>query len=170
MDIAVNKNAPVTTVLEPKFWKICSPQKKQILLLEDDLSMRLILLRLLAGEDYSVSPATDTSEALAFAVTGKYDLLLLDLNKPDANGRKALRQIKATKPELPFVVLTAQPSRFLLSLAAGVGVLLAKPLDFVQLFETIRNLLAEPPLENLPGTPAQIRTPGHSSLLQDKAK
>ena len=150
MDAIIVKSGP-TTAEEQKTWKISSPQKKRILLLDDNPAIRQILLRLLVEENYCVSPAANGSEALAFAAAAKYDLVLLDLNLPDEEGRKALNQISVENPELPVVVITARPCQFFLALAAGVGVLLEKPLDFVKLFDTIRDLLEVPPADPLPG-------------------
>ncbi len=150
MNVSVEKSMPGAAG-EPKTWKVSSPQKKRILLLDDDPAIRQILLRLLAEEDYCVSSAADGNEALAFAAATKYDLVLLDLNLPTDNGRKALNQITADNPDLPVVVITARPGQFFLALAAGVGVLLEKPLDFVRLFDTIRDLLEAAPSRELPG-------------------
>jgi DNA-binding response OmpR family regulator len=154
---------PVTTVKteEQKTWKISSPQKKRILLLDDDPAIRQVLLRLLAQEEYSVSSAADGTEALELVAAAKYDLVLLDLNAPDENGRKAFNQITAENPELPVIVITARPSQFFLALAAGIGVLLEKPLDFVKLFDTIRDLLEESPERQLKGLLAVPMSLGH---------
>jgi DNA-binding NtrC family response regulator len=151
MNALIEKNAPVAGAAEPKLWKISSPQKKRILLLDDDPAIRQILLRLLAEENYCVSPAADGAEALAFAAAAKYDLVLLDLNLPSENDREAFNQITKGNPELPVVLITARPDRFSLAPTMGVSVLLEKPLDFVKLFDTIRDLLEEPPAGQLPG-------------------
>jgi CheY-like chemotaxis protein len=145
MDAISQKSVTAGELEGQKTWKISSPQKKRILLLDDDPAIRQVLLRLLAQEEYSVSAAADGVEALEFAATAKYDLVLLDLNVPDENGRKAFDQITAENPELPVIVITARPSQFLLAVAAGIRVLLEKPLDFVKLFNTIRDLLEESP-------------------------
>jgi DNA-binding NtrC family response regulator len=45
---------------------------------------------------------------------------------------------------LPIIPITARPNQFFSALAAGVGALLEKPLDFEKLFITIESLLQEP--------------------------
>jgi two-component system, OmpR family, response regulator MprA len=151
MNAIVAPPASAAGTADQKTWKISSSQKKRILLLDDDPAIRQILLRLLADENYCVSAAADGAEALAFTTTSRYDLVLLDLNLPDESGHEVLSQITADNPELPVVLITARPDQFFLALAAGVGVVLEKPLDFVKLFDTIRDLLEEPPEGQLKG-------------------
>ena len=153
MNITVQNHAPVADLAEQMTWAISLLPKKRILLLDDDPAIRQVLLRLLADENYNVSPAADDAEALKCAATSKFDLVLLNLNLPDEKGRKAFEQIKADNPQLPVVVITTRPDRFVPALAAGTGVLLEKPMDFVKLFDTIHDLLDGPPehqLEELP--------------------
>jgi CheY-like chemotaxis protein len=151
MDTISPNPVTVAPVEEQKTWKISSPHKKRILLLDDNPAIRQVLLRLLTQENYSVSSAVDGAEALECVANSKYDLVLLDLNTPEESGRNVFHQITAENPELPVVVITARPNQFFLALAAGIGVLLEKPLDFVKLFDTIRDLLEESPEHQLKG-------------------
>lgn len=153
MNDTVQNLAPVADLAEQMTWAISLLPRKRILLLDDNPAIRQVLLRLLADEDYNVSPAADDAEALKCAATSKFDLILLDLNLPDEKGRKAFEQIKAANPQIPVIVITARPDQFASALAGGAGVLLEKPMDFVKLFDTIHELLDGPPehpLEELP--------------------
>jgi CheY-like chemotaxis protein len=118
--------------------------KSKILLVEDDFAIRQILFRLLDDEDYFVVAAASASEALALASTTKFDLALLDLNKPVEGGWETFEQLSKQNPALPIILITAPPNRVFPALASGVVALLEKPLDFVTLFDTIRSLLQEP--------------------------
>jgi CheY-like chemotaxis protein len=151
MDTTCGKPVTVAPAEEQKTWKISSQHKKRILLLDDNPAIRQVLLRLLTQENYCVSSAADGAEALERVASSKYDLVLLDLNAPEESGRNAFNRITAENPELPVVVITARPNQFFLALAAGIGVLLEKPLDFVKLFDTIRDLLEESPEHQLKG-------------------
>jgi DNA-binding response OmpR family regulator len=120
------------------------PKKGKILLVDDDLAIRQILARLLEDEDYFVLTAADGAEALKLAAATKFDLAMLDLNMPVKNGWETFEQLSEKNPLMPIILITARPNQFFPALASGVGALLEKPLDFVKLFDAIRNLLLEP--------------------------
>ena len=120
------------------------PAKKKILLVDDDPAIRRILVRLLAEEDYVVLTAANGAEAVSQAEVIAPDLVLLDLNMPVKDGWQTFEELSSQHPEMPFILITARPNQFFTALAAGVGALLEKPLDFAKLFSTIHNLLEEP--------------------------
>jgi len=119
--------------------------QRRILLVDDDRAIRQILLRLFEDEDYFVLAAPNGVEALALVNATKFDLVLLDLNLPLKDGWETFTQLSTKNPELPVILITAGSNQFLPALASGVDALLEKPLDFVELFHTVRNLLEEPP-------------------------
>jgi CheY-like chemotaxis protein len=80
-----------------------------VLLIEDDLKMLEVLSALLQADNITVDNAVSASEALTLARGQKFDLILLDLGLPDANGFDLLRNLKEF-PEtetIPVIVLTA---------------------------------------------------------------
>jgi CheY-like chemotaxis protein len=123
--------------------------KQKILLVDDDPAIRQILVRLLTEEDFIVLSAANGVEALVLSASAKFDLVLLDLNMPVKNGWETFEQLSANNPLLPIILITARPNQFFPALAAGVGALLEKPLDFTKLFQTIRELLEESEEERL---------------------
>ena len=129
--------------------KDAMPAKQKILLVDDDPAIRQILFRLLDEEDYFVLTAANGVEALELDQATKFDLVLLDLNMPVKDGWETFKQLSAKHPLLPIILITARPNQFFPALASGVGALLEKPLDFVKLFHTIRNLLEEPAEERM---------------------
>jgi CheY-like chemotaxis protein len=140
--------------------KAARPAKGKILLVDDDPAIRQILMRLLAEEDYYVLTAANGVEALVLVASMKFDLVLLDLNMPIKDGWETFEQLTTENPLLPIILITARPNQFFPALAAGVGALLEKPLDFVKLFDTIRDLLDEPPelrLARMTGRPSAFR-------------
>lgn len=115
----------------------------QILLVDDDPAIRQVLSRLLTDEDYLVLTADSGAEAIEMVETLKIDLVVLDLNLPNQDGLDALEHLMLKHPLLPIILIAAHPHQFFPALALGVGALLEKPLDFVQLFHTIHQLLNE---------------------------
>jgi DNA-binding response OmpR family regulator len=80
-----------------------------ILLVEDEPRLRRTLARSLQGRDFQVAEATTAAEAIAAATLDQYDLMLLDVNLPDATGWDVLRELRAKGREVPVVVLSAVP-------------------------------------------------------------
>jgi CheY-like chemotaxis protein len=138
MNATLEMPAPVA---KPRATK---PAKSKILLVDDDSAIRQILLRLLVEEGYLVLTAANGVEALELAKVTKFDLVLLDLNMPVKDGWETFEQLSIKNPLLPVILITARPNQFFSAMASGVGALLEKPLDFVKLFSTIKNLLKEP--------------------------
>jgi DNA-binding response OmpR family regulator len=124
--------------------KAVAKPKPKILLVDDDAAIRQILVRLLQEEGYFVLTGANGVEALALADATKFDLVILDLNMPVKDGWATFEQLTAKNPLQPIIVITARTNQLFPALAAGVGALLEKPLDFVKLFDTVRNLLDEP--------------------------
>jgi DNA-binding response OmpR family regulator len=118
--------------------------ENQILVVDDDTSVRKMLARVLVGEGYSVCAAADGASAIKIAAATKVDLVLLDLNLPGKSGWDTFERLTAENPLLPVIIVTARANQLFTALGAGVGALLEKPLHFPKLLETVRQLLAEP--------------------------
>jgi DNA-binding response OmpR family regulator len=80
-----------------------------ILLVEDESRLRQTLKRSLTGRDFQVVEATTADEALEAAAARDFDLMLLDVNLPDATGWDVLRQLRHGQRVLPVIVLSAVP-------------------------------------------------------------
>src|SRR5512138_3651619 len=82
-------------------------QTAGVLVVDDERSLRFTLSESLSEEGYRVDTAADGAEALAKIEAGDIQLVLLDQKLPDANGIDLLRKIKARRPEVQVVVMTA---------------------------------------------------------------
>src|SRR3989440_6928347 len=78
-----------------------------ILLIEDDPRIRSIVERGLGGRGFGVTCAADAATGTELARLLDLDLVLLDLLLPDRGGLAVLAEIRADKPRLPVIVLTA---------------------------------------------------------------
>jgi two-component system, OmpR family, copper resistance phosphate regulon response regulator CusR len=97
----------------------------------------------LEAEHYAVDIAADGEQARAMTAEFHYDLLVLDLNLPQADGVVILRHLRTRKPSLPILVLTGR-SRVedrVQCLDLGADDFLAKPFSFAELSARIRALL-----------------------------
>ena len=81
---------------------------QKLLIADDDNEIRELLEFDLSHSGYSVECAKDGEEALQKALTGKYDLILLDVMMPKMNGFEVCKSIRKSKPEIPILMLTAK--------------------------------------------------------------
>ncbi|HEX4122178.1 MAG TPA: response regulator [Verrucomicrobiae bacterium] len=117
--------------------------KKNVLIVDDDPSIRYMLGRVLMGEGYEVLAAANGNDGLQIAQEREIDLVLLDLKMPGKSGQETFKVLRDAWPELPVIIISAF-SRQQLEGLDGVNALLQKPLDFPILLDTIKRLLAEP--------------------------
>lgn len=82
-------------------------QAAGVLVVDDERSLRFTLSESLSEEGYRVETAADAAEAQTKAESGDFQLVLLDQKLPDANGIDVLRKMKAKRPELQVVIMTA---------------------------------------------------------------
>ena len=88
-----------------------SEQRKRVLLVEDDESVRQLVKITLEMNDYEVVEAKDGLEGLLLLDIHKPDAVVLDLMMPDVGGERMLAQLRAT-PETkrtPVVIITGKP-------------------------------------------------------------
>ena len=132
----------LTMLLPPsKFNVRCEPMR--ILVAEDDAPLAEFLHQRLQQEQFSVHMVSDPGEAQRLASDQPYDFVILDLNLPAESGLDVLRKIRAKKPDLPVLMVTAASlaeDRVRL-LDAGADDSLAKPFAFAELAARIRAVL-----------------------------
>jgi DNA-binding NtrC family response regulator len=78
-----------------------------ILVADDDLVARDLLVEVLVREGYRVRAARGGEEAIRLAETDVIDLALVDLRMPDVDGLGVLARIRALNPAPPVIILTA---------------------------------------------------------------
>lgn len=112
----------------------------KILVVEDELNLASFLKRGLEEEGHQVEMALDGKTAKVHMATEKYDLLVMDVMLPDANGIKLCQDFKSLHPKLPIVLLTALGTTTdkVTGLDAGADDYLVKPFQFSELTARIR--------------------------------
>jgi DNA-binding response OmpR family regulator len=83
-------------------------EKKKILIIEDDQEVRELYSEVLRDEGFVLDEAVDGKSGLAKVLSGKYDLLLLDIMLPKFDGLEILKTIRKKEElkDLPVVLLT----------------------------------------------------------------
>jgi DNA-binding response OmpR family regulator len=79
----------------------------RILLVEDEDRIASFITKGLIAEGHAVERTASAEEASHLGVDRDFDLVLLDLMLPDGNGRDVLRTVRASKPDVPVVILSA---------------------------------------------------------------
>ena len=81
--------------------------KNRILVVEDDVTVRLTICKLLEAEGYDVSTANDGFDALLHLQQAVPDLILSDLNMPQMSGFELLSVVRRRFPEILVVASSA---------------------------------------------------------------
>jgi len=115
----------------------------RILLVEDDAMIGKAVLDVLRAEHYAVDWVRDGAAAEAALVAEQYDLVLLDLGLPKADGLTVLRSLRARRSAVPVLVATARDAvgDRVAGLDAGADDYIAKPYDTDELLARVRALL-----------------------------
>ncbi len=108
-----------------------SNRKSNILIIDDQPSVRFGLRSLLEAEGYRVMEAETGQQALSLLTENAPQLILLDLRLPDTDGLDLLPRIKAIDDDVPVIILTAHGTieTAIRALKSGAENFLTKPPD-----------------------------------------
>ncbi len=115
----------------------------RILLVEDDAMIGKAVLDVLRSEHYAVDWVRDGAAADGALLAERYDLVLLDLGLPRADGLSVLRSLRARRDAVPVLVTTARDAvgDRVAGLDAGADDYIVKPYDTDELLARVRALL-----------------------------
>jgi two-component system response regulator TctD len=113
------------------------------LLVEDNHELANAVCSRMEFDGHVVDHADKLQDAIAFADTSEYDLILLDINLPDGDGRTFLKHHRDRKQVTPIIVLTArsQVSDRISILDLGADDYVTKPFDHSELQARCRAVL-----------------------------
>lgn len=83
---------------------------KKVLIVDDEISSRTILKKIVSDAGYTVTLASGGEEALNKITASKYDILLTDLNMPMMNGIELTEKALQVEPDLIVILITAYGS------------------------------------------------------------
>lgn len=117
--------------------------KPRILVVEDEAAIRDGLADVLVYHGYRVDAVGDGHEGLRKALSGQYDLLLLDVMLPGRDGFTICNEVRQVDRDQPIIMLTAKTSDddIVNGLALGADDYIAKPFSIAELVLRVRAVL-----------------------------
>lgn len=117
--------------------------KGNILIVDDDPSIRKVLAAILVEKGYDVDTAETGKKGISKSKNRFYNLALIDIRLPDMEGTKLLTQLRQTEPKMAKVIITGYPSlqNAVEALNNGADAYIIKPLDIDHALTVIENLL-----------------------------
>lgn len=117
-----------------------STTKKIIIIDDDDLLRETLIEQFTLHDEFEVSEAAVAADGIKALKAGHADLVILDVNLPDMDGREACKIIRRNGYKGPVIMLTAQSSEAdtILGLDAGANDYVTKPFRFAVLLARIR--------------------------------
>ena len=115
-------------------------QRKTLLIVDDDQDLRGAVAEQLQAENFDVMEAATASDGIRQAREAKPDLILLDVDLPDMDGREACKRMRQDGVATPVIMLTAADTDddTVKGLDSGANDYVTKPYKFAVLLARIR--------------------------------
>lgn len=148
--------------------------EEKILLVEDEEKLARMVELELRYEGYQVDKSFDGRSGLERALSGEYDLVLLDIMLPQLSGMEVLRRLRKEGVQLPVIMLTARDSVVdkVSGLDSGADDYITKPFAIEELLARIRAALrkrtAAPEETLLTAGPLTMNVDKHQVTMKDQ--
>lgn len=128
---------------------------RAVLVVDDDLAMREMLVSLLEERDIEVYAAGNAEEALKLMKTAAFDVVLSDVQMPGKDGFWLLKAVRAARPGTPVILMTAFGTArgVVHALEAGAVEYLAKPFRRNELLAAVDRACGRQALPDDPSSP-----------------
>ena len=115
----------------------------KLLIIEDSVSLRRSLRIGLENLGFTIDETGDGAEGLSMAMTGEYELIVLDIMLPSIDGITLLQTIRAKQLDVRVLILSAkqEPEDKVKGLLTGADDYLTKPFSFDELHARLLNLM-----------------------------
>jgi nitrogen regulation protein NR(I) len=132
------------------------PERKQVLIVDDEPNLRKILSAQLSRDGYDVMAAEDGEQGLAMLQEHHIDLVITDLKMPKVDGMTLLKKALEEEPDLPIVLVTAHGTidTAVEALKSGAFDFVTKPFDKDEVRQIVAKALKTRELRGADATPA----------------
>jgi two-component system, OmpR family, response regulator len=115
-------------------------RQRQILVVDDEPQIRGMVIRALQGAGYAIDAAADGQAGLSLALAGDYQLVILDLVMPHADGRQIIGNLRQHRPDQAVLVLSclSDVATKVACLDMGASDYLTKPFSIEELLARVR--------------------------------
>jgi DNA-binding NtrC family response regulator len=140
--------------------------QSRILLIEDDPGTASALQKVLRAEGYGVEVAERGDDGFAQAKSGSFNLVLTDLMLPGMSGLELAAQLRAAKPKLPIIMMTAHGTTDTAIEATKLGAYeyLVKPFEAEDLLDVVAAAVAHSRLMSEPVEMGEARS-AHFAII-----
>jgi len=117
--------------------------QKRVLVVDDEDSIRRIMVRTLMAEGYDVTGASSGAEAVAKVEKGIFDVLISDVRMPGMDGLETVRATKARQPEIIAMMASGVSEQEIAqadAIAAGAIAYFTKPYSLDELLTTLEEV------------------------------
>jgi len=120
----------------------------RILIIEDEIKSAEYLRKGFSENGFVADVANDGEDGLHLALTGEYDLIILDVGLPERSGWSVIAELRRKAKEMPVLFLTARDAveDRIKGLELGADDYLVKPFVFSELLARVRTILRRGPL------------------------
>ena len=134
--------------------------KLKLLIVEDEQAILQGLVDVFVFHGFDVDSADDGKDGLEKALTGKHDLILLDIMLPSMDGFEICNKIREQDKNQPIIMLTAKSSEedIITGLTLGADDYIAKPFSIRELVLRVNTVLKRVHLQNHENNILQIAT------------
>lgn len=126
------------------FFRITRVQRKlRLLIVEDEAAIRTGLVDVFIYHGFEVETAADGEDGLTLALSGRFDLIVLDVMLPRRNGFDVCEAIRAVDRHQPIILLTAKSADadIIQGLSLGADDYVSKPFSVAQLVLRVQAVL-----------------------------
>jgi len=143
-----------------------------VLLVEDDVSIAIVITAALEAEGFSVTRCDSVAERDRLLAAHSYSALVTDVKLTDGDGIESLPAVRALHPNMPVIVLSAQNTLDTAVRASDTGAFeyFPKPFDIDELARTVRQAVGTSATRSRPGVdeaePEGLPLVGRSAAMQ----
>jgi response regulator RpfG family c-di-GMP phosphodiesterase len=123
--------------------------ENRILIVDDEKTIYSVIARRLAMEGYSCAMVINGREALGYFSKNNCSLIISDIRMPEMNGLELLKNVKAVRPDMMFIIMTAYPEIDMAveAIRLGANDFIIKPVDLELMVFSVKKALERKRME-----------------------